>query len=122
MDSDIGLWAIPVAVLGGAIRVSTPFLFVSLGEVLTEGCVQTTMREANDRGFECLLAEDAAENYFPEFKADALSMIRAQGAIVGWTATVDQIGEARISASCIKTTPQWRYCAIPPARTYPPHS
>ncbi|QYZ70335.1 ABC transporter permease [Neotabrizicola shimadae] len=36
MDSDLGLWAIPIAMLGGAIRVSTPFLFVSLGEVLTE--------------------------------------------------------------------------------------
>lgn len=36
MESDLGLWAIPLAILGGAIRVSTPFLFVSLGEVLTE--------------------------------------------------------------------------------------
>jgi ABC-type uncharacterized transport system permease subunit len=36
METDLGLWAIPVAILGGAIRVSTPFLFVSLGEVLTE--------------------------------------------------------------------------------------
>jgi ABC-type uncharacterized transport system permease subunit len=36
MESDLGLWAIPIAMLGGAIRVSTPFLFVSLGEVLTE--------------------------------------------------------------------------------------
>ena len=62
--------------------------------VTTEVCVQTTMREANDRGFECLLAEDATESYFPEFKASALEMIRAQGAIVGWTATVDQIVEA----------------------------
>ncbi len=34
--NELGLWAIPIAVLGGAIRVSTPFLFVSLGEVLTE--------------------------------------------------------------------------------------
>ncbi len=59
--------------------------------VTTEVCVQTTMREANDRGFECLLAEDATESYFPEFKKAALDMIRAQGAIVGWTATVDQI-------------------------------
>ncbi len=33
---DLGLWVIPLAILGGAIRVSTPFLFVSLGEVLTE--------------------------------------------------------------------------------------
>ena len=62
--------------------------------VTTEVCVQTTMREANDRGFECLLAEDATESYFPEFKKAALDMIRAQGAIVGWTATVDQIADA----------------------------
>ena len=59
--------------------------------VTTEVCVQTTMREANDRGFECLLAEDATESYFPEFKAATLAMIRAQGAIVGWTATTDRI-------------------------------
>ncbi|RWB52549.1 cysteine hydrolase family protein [Mesorhizobium sp.] len=59
--------------------------------VTTEVCVQTTMREANDRGYECLVAEDATESYFPEFKAAALAMIRAQGAIVGWTATTNQV-------------------------------
>ncbi len=57
--------------------------------VTTEVCVQTTMREANDRGFDCLLIEDATESYFPRFKAATLDMIRAQGAIVGWTATLD---------------------------------
>lgn len=62
--------------------------------VTTEVCVQTTMREANDRGFECLVAEDATESYFPEFKAATLAMIRAQGGIVGWTATVTEIEEA----------------------------
>lgn len=62
--------------------------------VTTEVCVQTTMREANDRGFECLLAEDATESYFPDFKAATLEMIRAQGAIVGWTATTAQIEAA----------------------------
>ena len=62
--------------------------------VTTEVCVQTTMREANDRGFDCLLAEDATESYFPEFKAATLDMIRAQGAIVGWTAPTDRIVEA----------------------------
>ncbi len=62
--------------------------------VTTEVCVQTTMREANDRGYECLLAEEATESYFPEFKAAAIAMIRAQGAIVGWTAHVDDILEA----------------------------
>ncbi len=59
--------------------------------VTTEVCVQTTMREANDRGFDCLLAEDATESYFAEFKEAALQMIRAQGAIVGWTAPVATI-------------------------------
>jgi nicotinamidase-related amidase len=54
--------------------------------VNTEVCVQTTMREANDRGFECLLVEDATESYFPEFKQATLAMVRAQGGIVGWTA------------------------------------
>jgi biuret amidohydrolase len=53
--------------------------------VTTEVCVQTSMREANDRGYECLLVEDATESYFPEFKAAAIEMIVAQGAIVGWT-------------------------------------
>ncbi|MGA2792137.1 MAG: isochorismatase family cysteine hydrolase [Roseiarcus sp.] len=53
--------------------------------VTTEVCVQTSMREANDRGFDCLLIEDATASYFPKFKAAALDMIRAQGAIVGWT-------------------------------------
>ena len=62
--------------------------------VTTEVCVQTTMREANDRGYECLLAEEATESYFPEFKAAARAMIRAQGAIVGWTAHVDDILES----------------------------
>lgn len=62
--------------------------------VTTEVCVQTTMREANDRGFACLLAEDATESYFPEFKAAAVEMIRAQGAIVGWTALVAEIEQA----------------------------
>jgi len=54
--------------------------------VTTEVCVQTTMREANDRGYECLLIEDATESYFPAFKEATLAMVRAQGGIVGWTA------------------------------------
>jgi biuret amidohydrolase len=67
---------------------------IVIAGVTTEVCVQTTMREANDRGFDCLLAEDATESYFPEFKAATLAMIRAQDAIVGWTARVDAIASA----------------------------
>ena len=54
--------------------------------VTTEVCVQTSMREANDRGYDCLLLEDCTESYFPHFKAAAVAMMRAQSAIVGWTA------------------------------------
>ena len=56
--------------------------------------MQTSMREANDRGYECLLIEDATASYFPHFKAAALDMIRAQGAIVGWTTPLHALSEA----------------------------
>ena len=59
--------------------------------VTTEVCVQTSMREANDRGYDCLLLEDCTESYFPQFKQAAVEMLRAQGAIVGWTATSAQL-------------------------------
>jgi nicotinamidase-related amidase len=59
--------------------------------VTTEVCVQTTMREANDRGYECLLVEDGTESYFPEFKEATLAMVRAQDGIVGWTTSASQV-------------------------------
>ena len=62
-----------------------------LAAIIPEVCVQTTMREANDRGYECLLVEDATASYFPAFKQATLEMIRAQGAIVGWTATAADV-------------------------------
>jgi nicotinamidase-related amidase len=62
--------------------------------VTTEVCVQTTLREANDRGYECLLIEDATESYFPEFKAATLAMITAQGGIVGCTAPLSALEAA----------------------------
>jgi len=101
-----------LAPIAGEIVIDKPgkgaFYATALGEILrlrgithllfagvtTEVCVQTTMREANDRGYECLLIEDATESYFPEFKKAALDMIRAQGAIVGWTAKVEQLEQA----------------------------
>jgi nicotinamidase-related amidase len=66
--------------------------------VTTEVCVQTTMREANDRGYECLLCEEATESYFEEFKRAAIAMITAQGGIVGWTAHLDDILEGLADA------------------------
>ncbi len=65
-----------------------------VGGVTTEVCVQSTLREANDRGYDCLLVEDATASYFPEFKAATLAMVRAQGGIVGWTATAAQLAAA----------------------------
>ncbi|QDU62645.1 Peroxyureidoacrylate/ureidoacrylate amidohydrolase RutB [Planctomycetes bacterium Pan216] len=53
--------------------------------VTTDVCVQTTMRCANDRGFDCLLIEDGTESFFPEFKEMTLKALVAQGGIVGWT-------------------------------------
>jgi nicotinamidase-related amidase len=101
-----------VAPLGGEIVLDKPgkgaFYATALGDILrlkgithlvfagvtTEVCVQTTMREANDRGYDCLLIEDATESYFPEFKAATLAMIRAQGGIVGWTAPFSALAQA----------------------------
>jgi nicotinamidase-related amidase len=54
--------------------------------VTTEVCVHTTVREANDRGFECLVLADCVGSYFPEFQQAGLEMIAAQGGIFGWVA------------------------------------
>lgn len=55
--------------------------------VTTEVCVHTTVREANDRGFECLVLEDCVASYFPEFQRAGIEMIKAQGGIFGWIST-----------------------------------
>jgi nicotinamidase-related amidase len=52
--------------------------------VTTEVCVNTTVREANDRGFECVVLSDCVGSYFPEFQQAALAMVKAQGGIFGW--------------------------------------
>jgi nicotinamidase-related amidase len=54
--------------------------------VTTEVCVHTTTREANDRGYECLVVSDCVGSYFPEFQRIGLEMIKAQGGIFGWVA------------------------------------
>jgi nicotinamidase-related amidase len=62
--------------------------------VTTEVCVNTTVREANDRGYECLVLEDCVGSYFPEFHAMGLKMIKAQGGIFGWVSKSDTVIEA----------------------------
>ena len=52
--------------------------------VTTEVCVTTSVREANDRGFDALVLEDCVGSYFPEFQQSALAMVKAQGGIFGW--------------------------------------
>jgi nicotinamidase-related amidase len=59
--------------------------------VTTEVCVHTTTREANDRGYECLVVSDCVGSYFPEFQRIGLEMIKAQGGIFGWVADTDAV-------------------------------
>jgi nicotinamidase-related amidase len=62
--------------------------------VTTEVCVNTTVREANDRGFECVVLSDCVGSYFPEFQKAALAMIKAQGGIFGWVSDSKRALEA----------------------------
>lgn len=59
--------------------------------VTTEVCVHTTVREANDRGFDALVPADCTASYFPEFKRIALEMVKAQGGIFGWVSDSDKV-------------------------------
>ena len=59
--------------------------------VTTEVCVHTTVREANDRGYDCLVLEDCVGSYFPEFQKMGLNMIKAQGGIFGWVSSSEKV-------------------------------
>ena len=70
--------------------------------VTTEVCVNTTVREANDRGYRCVVLADGCASYFPEFHEMGLKMIKAQGGIFGWVTDSAAVLEAlapEISAS-----------------------
>jgi nicotinamidase-related amidase len=59
--------------------------------VTTEVCVNTTVREANDRGYRCIVLADCCGSYFPEFHAAGLAMIKAQGGIFGWVSSSKEV-------------------------------
>jgi nicotinamidase-related amidase len=59
--------------------------------VTTEVCVNTTVREANDRGYRCIVLSDCCASYFPEFHAAGLAMVKAQGGIFGWVSASDRV-------------------------------
>jgi nicotinamidase-related amidase len=68
--------------------------------VTTEVCVNTTVREANDRGFDCLVLEDCVGSYFPEFQDMGLRMIKAQGGIFGWVGRSEAVLAALGADGC----------------------
>jgi len=59
--------------------------------VTTEVCVHTTLREANDRGYECLVPADCVGSYYPDLQLAGLAMIKAQDGIFGWVSDSDKI-------------------------------
>ncbi|MGL4260502.1 MAG: cysteine hydrolase family protein [Afipia sp.] len=59
--------------------------------VTTEVCVNTTVREANDRGYRCVVLADCCASYFPEFHEMGLRMIKAQGGIFGWVSSSTEV-------------------------------
>ena len=69
--------------------------------VTTEVCVHTTVREANDRGYKCIVPGDCCASYFPEFHAVALRMISAQGGIFGWVSDSMRILNALRAAGAL---------------------
>ncbi len=73
--------------------------------VTTEVCVNTTVREANDRGFRCVVLADCCASYFPEFHEAGLAMIKAQGGIFGSVAGSQSLLDAIEASSDHATTP-----------------
>jgi len=71
--------------------------------VTTEVCVNTTVREANDRGYRCVVLADCCASYFPEFHEMGLKMIKAQGGIFGWVSSSKDMISALTRAGIAQT-------------------
>lgn len=75
----------------GAVLATRGITQLLITGVTTEVCVHTTTREANDRGYECVVVSDCVGSYFPEFHRVGLEMVVAQSGIFGWTAPSDAL-------------------------------
>jgi nicotinamidase-related amidase len=73
--------------------------------VTTEVCVNTTVREANDRGYRCIVLGDGCASYFPEFHEMGLKMIKAQGGIFGWVSDSASVLKAMTKENVLETSP-----------------
>ena len=76
--------------------------------VTTEVCVNTTVREANDRGYRCVVLADCCASYFPEFHEMGLNMIKAQGGIFGWVSSSAAVLAAMTSETLATETSNQR--------------
>jgi biuret amidohydrolase len=76
-----------------------------VGGVTTEVCVHTTVREANDRGYRCIVVGDCCASYIPEFHAAGLAMIKAQGGIFGWVSDSRRVIAALAAKDASRTLP-----------------
>ncbi|KAF2164640.1 hypothetical protein M409DRAFT_67765 [Zasmidium cellare ATCC 36951] len=65
--------------------------------VTTDVCVHTTMREANDRGYDCLLVEDCCAAGEKKLHEAAVEMVHGEGGIFGATATLNDVQRALVS-------------------------
>ena len=72
--------------------------------VTTEVCVNTTVREANDRGYRCIVLADGCASYFPEFHEMGLKMIKAQGGIFGWVSDSGAVLQAMATQNVLETS------------------
>ena len=70
--------------------------------VTTEVCVNTTVREANDRGYRCIVLADGCASYFPEFHEMGLKMIKAQGGIFGWVSDSASVLQAMTTMNALE--------------------
>ena len=89
----------------GAVLAERGIRSLVVAGVTTEVCVHTTVREANDRGYECLVLADCVGSYFPEFHRAALDMVAAQGGIFGWVGDSADVLAALAATSATRATP-----------------